>query len=170
MKGLLFFATLLLSFQTTASDAYSVYLIRHAEKDLIHEDKKNPPLLMCGLKRAINLTTLFKHIDLKDIYSTNFKRTKSTASPTAKSKDLKVEFYDPYDLESLFKIVKNNKRDVLIVGHNQTTNVLAGKLAGIELPIIPEDEYDRLYQVTVFPKGAKLQLIQQAFNCGGNTR
>jgi len=166
MKILLLITSLLFSFEIMASEAYSVYLIRHAEKNLMHEDKKNPPLLKCGSRRAANLAILFKNIDLKSVYSSNFNRTKSTATPTAKSKSLEVELYDPYDLDNIFKIVKENKRDVLIVGHNSTTNVLAGKLAGVELPIIPENEYDRLYQVTIFPKGSKLQLIQQAFNCG----
>lgn len=171
MKVTLVVFALLLSFQSIASAAdvpYTVYLMRHAEKDTNHADKKNPPLTTCGQKRAENLVHFFKHIDFKKVYSTDFTRTKSTATLTAKSKGLDVEIYDPHNLEIIQKEVLANKQDVLIVGHNQTIYVLAAMLAGLEPEIIDGAEYDRLYQVTMFTNASKFQLFQQTFKCDEN--
>lgn len=168
MKVVFMVIGLLFSMQTIASSAdepYTVYLMRHAEKDIDHQDRKNPPLKKCGQKRAENLVTIFKHIDLKKVYSTDFRRTKSTATPTAKSKGLNVEIYDQYNLDIIFEEVLSDKQDVLIVGHNQTTNVLAAKLAGLESETVDGAEYDRLYQITLFANAAKYQLFQQSFKC-----
>jgi broad specificity phosphatase PhoE len=168
MKVALIIFGLLFSFQSIASatDApYTVYLMRHAEKDIHHPDRKNPPLQKCGQKRAENLVTFFKYIDLKKVYSTDFRRTKSTATPTAKSKGLNVEIYDQNNLDIVLAEILSNKQDVLIVGHNQTTYVLAAKLAELESEVIDGAEYDRLYQVTMFTNASKYQLFQQSFKC-----
>ena len=165
MKKIILLLALLSCIELLATAPYSVYLIRHTEKDLTHQDTKNPPLTACGVKRAQSLVTLFKDIDLTAVYSTNYIRTIASATPTAESKGLTISVYDPYNLNAMLSTAQQLKSDILIVGHNSTTNVLAGKLAGIELPIIPETEYDRLYQVTVFNGEAKLQLMHQVFRC-----
>ena len=165
MKALIVLIFIFLGVSVASADAYSIYLIRHAEKDLSDPGNKNPDLRLCGEERADRLATIFRNINLRSVYSTDFKRTQSTAKPTAVSKGLTVKAYDPYKLDALFKKLTAEKQDVLVVGHNQTTNVLAGKLAGISLEVIDEDEYDRLYQVVVTDGAAKFQLLQQAFQC-----
>ena len=148
-----------------ADEIYSVYLVRHAEKDVTDPDNDNPQLRSCGIDRARRLAGIFQSVDLKAVYSTNYARTQNTARPTADSKNIAVQTYDPSKLDVIVDQLATRKQDALVVGHSQTTNVLAGKLAGIELEDIDEEEYDRLYQVVIFNDSAKLQLLHQAFQC-----
>lgn len=154
-----------MSYQVTANDIYTVYLVRHADKDISDKTNRDPTLTICGEQRAKQLATMLKHIEINTIYSTDYKRTQATAAPVAQSKSLTVTSYNPRQLDSLTKEIMENKSNALIVGHNSTTNVVAGNLAGMALPVIDHDEYDRLYQVTITNSEAKLQIINQGFVC-----
>ena len=70
---------------------YTVYLIRHAEKDTHYLNKKNPPLNSCGIERSNQISHFFNNITLEEIYSTHYKRTNSTAAPIAKTKNIEVK-------------------------------------------------------------------------------
>ena len=61
----------------------SYYLIRHAEKNLMNPDNKNPHLIEQGKIRASNWKKIFKYISFDKIYSTNYSRTQETARPAA---------------------------------------------------------------------------------------
>jgi broad specificity phosphatase PhoE len=165
MKLIVFIISIFASCSLLADEMYSVYLVRHAEKDLSNPDNRNPELLPCGSDRSERLADILANVDLKAIYSTDFARTRSTAKPTANAKKLPVQIYDPYKLDVFSEQLAAKKQDALVVGHSNTTNVLAGKLAGIELEELDEEEYDRLYQVVVANGSAKLQLLHQAFRC-----
>lgn len=109
------------------------YLIRHAEKDRSDATNRNPNLNKIGLKRAENWKNYFKDIDLDAVYSTNYNRTQQTATPTAKSKNLKILSYDP---SSMFNddFQKNTLgKTVLIVGHSNTTPAFANKILKSEI-------------------------------------
>ena len=157
--------TFFMSPMTMASEPYSVYLIRHAEKELIDPTDKNPNLTPCGMQRAERLTTIMKNINLDVIYSSDYTRTRETARPIAKDKQLTEKIYAPDKLGQLAEIILANKKDALVVGHSDTTGVLAGMLAGIEVGEIDETKYDRLYQVVLYQRSAKLSLLHQAFKC-----
>ena len=165
MKTSLLLLLTLFCADVAAEDIYSVYLVRHAEKDLTDPDTKDPKLTSCGEERANRLSTIFKDVDLQAVYSTDFKRTQDTAKPTAVSKGLPISLYNPYELDNVINELVSEKKGVLVVGHSNTTNVLAGKLAGTDLEAIDEKEYDRLYHVVVTEDSAKLQLLHQAFKC-----
>lgn len=154
-----------ISTNVVADDSYTIYLVRHAEKDLSNLEERDPKLTACGVERAKKLVSLFSGIELNAVYSTDFIRTQNTAKPTANAKSLDVISYDPFNLKILHKQLMTNEHSALVVGHSQTTNALAGMLAGIELDVIDEKEYDRLYQVSISEKVAKFQLLAQAFQC-----
>jgi broad specificity phosphatase PhoE len=165
MKTIILLIVIFTSTSVFAQEMYTVYLVRHAEKDLSNPGNKNPKLLPCGTHRAESLAETFKDIDLKTVYSTNFERTRSTATPTAVAKNLEVQIYNPDQLGALYSLITDRKHNALIVGHSDTTNVLAGKLAGIVLAEIDEAEYDRLYQVVIAGGSANLQMLHQSFRC-----
>ena len=165
MKIIILLVSIFSYFDVAADETYSVYLVRHAEKDVTDPDNHDPQLRSCGIDRAERLASIFQSVDLKAVYSTDYARTQSTARPTADSKNLAVKTYDPVDLDVVFDRLITKKQDALVVGHSNTTNVLAGKLAGIELEDIDEEEYDRLYQVVLFDGSAELELLHQVFQC-----
>ncbi len=145
---------------------YSVYLVRHAEKDLFRGNSRNPPLTECGKARAKQLAVMLGDINLEAVYSSDFLRTVSTARPVAESKNIEVQLYDPRKLEEIYQILRARKQDALVVGHGNTTNVLAGMLTGLALEDIDESEYDRLYLAVINDDSAKLHLLHQGFACG----
>lgn len=108
------------------------YLIRHAEKDRTDPKNSDPELNQDGLGRAIRWAEVFDPIELDVIYSTNYKRTSMTAAPTSIKKDINVTYYDPNEIDVETFKEENLSKDVLIVGHSNTTPVMANKLLGYE--------------------------------------
>jgi broad specificity phosphatase PhoE len=126
------------------------YLIRHAEKERIDSSNKDPKLTEQGLKRAQKWSEIFQDIPLDAIYSTNYKRTMQTASPTAEAKQLNITTYDPNKMDlASFKKETSGKR-VLVVGHSNTTPALANTLLGnYKYQMISDDINGNLYIVTL---------------------
>ncbi len=60
----------------TNNEDFTIYLIRHAEKDLLSENQTNPPLTKCGVKRSDFFKDLFQETEIEKIYSTNYSRTR----------------------------------------------------------------------------------------------
>lgn len=169
MKKYFVIILLLFGFQAELSaqksnEIYTIYLVRHCEKDL-ESNNNDPTLTECGKKRADKLSSFFKDVDLDVIFSTDYDRTKSTAQPTAKVKGLEINLYDSQELEAFAKKLINCKKDVLVVGHSNTTGVLAGLLVGEEIGSFDLDIYNRVYQVVMYKDKGRLHLLHTAFEC-----
>ena len=147
------------------NEIFTVYLVRHAEKAAESSEPGNPPLSFCGQLRAGAIATALGDIPLEKIYSTPYLRTMNTAQPSAELHRLDIESYDPGDLEGFSKLLIGQGQDALVVGHSNTTPVLAGLLAGQSLEAFEEDIYDRLYQVVISGSQARLSLLHQSFYC-----
>ena len=125
------------------------YFIRHAEK-VQKSTNNNPDLTKKGKKRAVYWSEVFQHVNFDMIFSTNYKRTIATASPTAISKKLKIKLYDAKKLYSKDFKEKTRGKTILIVGHSNTTNAFANKVLGEEkYPQIDDSNNSNLYIVTV---------------------
>lgn len=97
------------------------YLIRHAEKDRSDNTNEDPNLIDKGKLRAKLWATYFKDKPLDAIYSTNYNRTKETATPTAKVHNLEIQQYTPDNMYSEAFQLATHGKTVLIVGHSNTT-------------------------------------------------
>jgi len=125
------------------------YLVRHAEKVL---DVKDPALTEAGAQRAQDLAERLDGVKLSKIYSTDTKRTRDTAQPTADAQGLNITIYDASDLEGFAKQITAEKGHILVVGHSNTTPDLAKHLGGqAGEPIVEATEYDRFYIVKRLP-------------------
>ena len=144
---------------------FTIYLVRHSEKDLFSNNSTDPPLTKCGKQRSENLSTFLKDIELGAIYSTNYTRTKSTALPTSISKNMVIKQYDAQDLESFSKLLIKNKQNALVVGHSNTTGVLAGLLVGQEIGAFDLNIYNRIYQVVIYNNQGRLHLLNTVLDC-----
>ena len=168
---MLFLGTsILLGFQSDldtqeSCKTFTIYLVRHAEKDLKSNNGGDPPLTKCGEERAEKLSVLLGDVHLDAVYSTDYARTRNTALPTAKSKELDILEYDASNLEAFAKLLVDKKEDALVVGHSNTTAVLAGLLVGEEQAGIDLDTYNRVYQVVMHKKRGRLHLLHTAFDC-----
>ena len=130
------------------------YLVRHAEK---LSDDKDPHLSEAGINRAKELGRTLSDVDLQAVYSTNYFRTKETVKDIASSSALLVEEYNPRDLAGFVANLKSkytNGEHVLIVGHSNSTPMLANELLNNEeYQKFDEKHYDNLILVVVPNKG-----------------
>ena len=149
------------------TDIVTIYLVRHAEKQLEASDNKNPPLTPCGEKRAQDLAFIFKDIPLSRVYSSNFERTLNTARPTASALGLEIEIYEPRELETFSKKLLDHSEDTLVVGHGPTTPALAELLSDKKLNVSMADKkrYDRIYQVVVANGAGRVHILHQTTRC-----
>ena len=137
---------------TDATASYKLYFTRHMEK--IPGDDHDPGLTSVGQRRADSLATFLADKSISAVYSTDYQRTRLTAGPTAKQENLVVTLYKPANLAVLIEKLQQNRQDVLIVGHSNTTPV-GVRLAGGEASNIDEDEYGQLFEVTIGLSGAQ---------------
>ncbi|MFD1095378.1 SixA phosphatase family protein [Salegentibacter chungangensis] len=136
------------------------YFIRHAEKDRSNPEEKDPVLTKAGEKRARNWAEVFKDVDLDMIYSSDFKRTKATAKPTAKAKGLKLKIYDTSNLNDQDFQEQTAGKTVLVVGHSNTTPQFVNLILGEEkYENIADDENGALFIVKELSDGKKTSQV-----------
>lgn len=162
MKYSLLFVLLLSTFTAQASDSFTIYLSRHAEKQA---EQKNPKLTICGTQRARQLATILEKVIIKSIYSTPYNRTMETAEPTAKQHGLTVTEYSPAKLALFAEELLKRKENALVVGHSNTTPQLSALLSELDVAEITEKEYRHLYQIQVSDSGKTLTLLTQPLTC-----
>ncbi|HCM46390.1 MAG TPA: histidine phosphatase family protein [Colwellia sp.] len=145
-----------------SNDNFSLYLVRHAEKET---ESKNPSLTQCGKKRAKQLATLLSTANIKSIYSTSYQRTMSTAVPLSRRQELAIKNYNPQQLEQFALHLKQHKENALIVGHSNTTPQLTQLLSGREVVGLGEKDYQTLYQVQFIAGESQLTKFKQPLAC-----
>jgi 2,3-bisphosphoglycerate-dependent phosphoglycerate mutase len=128
------------------------YLIRHAEKE--NDGTKNPHLSKKGLERVEKLKIFFANKKIDAVYSTDYWRTKETAIPIAEINSLSIELYNPDSLKIDSLIKKDKHKNVLIVGHSNTTPFLVNEILNeSKYQVISEDVYNEIFIVKVNRKG-----------------
>ena len=160
MKYLILFFFFCNSSIILSQEITTYYLIRHAEKNLINPDNKNPHLTEQGKIRATNWKNIFKHISFDKIYSTHYFRTQETARPTAEDKGIVVEKYNPKNLYKELLIEKNKGKKMLVVGHSNTTPALANILIGEDIyNSIDESIHGNLYIINIINNKVTYELL-----------
>jgi phosphohistidine phosphatase SixA len=131
-----------------------VFLVRHAER--ADDDPRDPTLTPDGNRRAEFLSALLAGAGITAIYSTDWRRTRLTASPLAAATGLPVRIYDPGDSASMATFTREILEEggrVLVVGHSNTVGPTVARLGGDPGTPMAEDEYDRLYLVVPAASG-----------------
>lgn len=140
------------------------YLIRHAEKDRTNPDDIDPELNQDGLGRAMHWAEILNDVALDAIYTTDFERTRMTAAPASVKQDITVQVYDPEELNIDQFIADNLGKNVLVVGHSNTTPDMVNKLIGEE-KYGPMDDTDNGSLFIVQQAGNKRTNMRLLFNC-----
>lgn len=150
MKNLfLFFGLILiLGACTSQNSPKTIYIVRHAEKQLEGND---PELAYVGGVRAKKLAQILQDQQIKHVFSTDFKRTRLTAEPTALAAGLEIQSYDPKNSEAFAEQLRGLEGNVLVVGHSNTVSQLANSFVGEgeKYADLTDLEYDFIYVVTL---------------------
>lgn len=157
-KFLLLFILLVSNVSFAQNTATAYYFIRHAEKV---DNSQNPDLSEIGLKRAEQWSLIFSEISFDGIYSTDYKRTIQTASPTANAKKIPIKVYNPknLDIESFKKETAGKK--ILIVGHSNSIPKFVNQITSKSTFNDIEDlTFGNLYIVTIIDGAIAFQLLK----------
>ena len=137
--------------QSANASETTIYLIRHAEKTA--DGSEDPALTARGRQRAVWYGAYFADKNLSALYSTDFRRTRATAEPVARITGLEIQSYDAGDLAATAERLRKLQGAILVVGHSNTTPVLAGLLCDKAMPPLDEQIYDNIYIVTIDNEG-----------------
>jgi len=150
-------ATLLAAWASAASADQVIFLVRHAERTptpagqpasaahgMLGED---PPLSAAGEQRAARLSAMLASADVKQIVTTEYKRTRQTAAPLAAKLKLTPVMAAAKDPDPIVARVNSTPGNVLIVGHSNTVPDLIRKLGVTEAVTIGDEDYDNLFVV-----------------------
>jgi phosphohistidine phosphatase SixA len=139
---------------------YTLYLVRHAEKETAAAS--DPGLTPAGVRRAQQLAAWLSAQDLAAVWSSNYRRTRDTASPLATQLDVEISIYDPRTTSELQHQLGVDQKNALVVGHSNTIPELAAALCDCTVEAMDETEYDRLYRLTVEAGQVRIDLLQQS--------
>lgn len=145
--SLLLAATLLMPALGTADTI--VYVTRHGEKA---DTSKDPALSARGQARARTIATILKQAGITQVFATATVRAQQTAQPTAAQAGVAIQTYDGKGTPIADKL-KTLSGNTLLVGHSNTIVDLVKQLGGTAEGPVPEEEFDRLYQVAIGADG-----------------
>jgi broad specificity phosphatase PhoE len=140
----------------SVEEATVVYVVRHAERADGSEDSQ---LSAAGEQRAQLLAELLRDARITHIHTTDFRRTRATAAPIAQATGLTPSLYDD-DLGALAARVRAQPGRHLVVGHSNTIPVIASALGGERGELVAQEEYDRLYILTLTERGTSTVMLR----------
>ncbi|MCP4499332.1 MAG: histidine phosphatase family protein [Deltaproteobacteria bacterium] len=158
MKKLFIYSFLLvvgISFLSGCNDAGPlVILVRHAEKV---DQSVDPELSKEGEKRAAQLASTLRDIDVSHLFCTHLKRTQQTLAPLEKAFAKKCQVLDAKDVVGLAEeLRKLDAKDIAVVaGHSNTLGLIAVSLGASEKELfyVDHDDYDGLFFLETTRKG-----------------
>jgi broad specificity phosphatase PhoE len=119
----------------------------------------DPPLSAAGHERAARLAAMLRSADIRNIFSTEYVRTRQTAAPIAEALRLEIVAISGRDPDALLAKVRQVRGNVLIVGH---ANTVPDLLKGLDIKddiTIADAEFDNLF-VVVRPEAGEPTLIR----------
>ncbi len=158
MLVLLFFSANAAAVDT--NNGFTLYLVRHAEKQL--DGSRDPVLTEAGKHRSEQLAKWFQSKDIEDIWSSDYRRTRDTATPLLKQAGLELSLYDPRDQSTLVEHLLDRQHNALVIGHSNTIPELARLLCECAIADMDESEHDRLIVIGVVDGVTNVSTLQQS--------
>ena len=137
----------------------TVILVRHAEK--AQDGTVNPPLSEEGTARAEELALLLGGAGVTHLFSSEYLRTQATLQPLADASGLEVLVRPAREMGPFLEELRRLPSGAVacVAGHSNTVPALVRGLGGDAAGSLEEDEYDKLFLVTLTGEGSStLQL------------
>lgn len=140
----------------------TIFLLRHAEKEVRDPADQDSDLSAAGLLRAQALRDYLQDTPVAAFFTTPYKRTQRTLSVLAQGRPL--QFYDAHDFTGLRARVLDDFRGktIVIVAHSNTLLPII-EAFGAKKPLqqIGENDYDNLFKLRVSRRGkASVQALK----------
>ncbi|MFD1875454.1 histidine phosphatase family protein [Hymenobacter bucti] len=142
----------------------TIYLVRHAEKDLT-PGLADPPLTPAGEARAQQLARLLAKHHPAALFTTDTRRTRATLAPLAQATGRTLEVYDAKNQAALSARLSQEfgGKTVVVVGHSNTLLPLLTALGVAPLPgEIRDEEYNYLFKVKL-RQGQPARLVMSRY-------
>jgi len=139
----------------------TIILVRHAEKDAAQAEMSgDPDLSAAGKERAERLAKIAGKYRPGAVFSSDTKRTRQTAEPTARRRHVEIQIYDPRKQADLVKQILNSKtKRFLIVGHSNTIPALVDILIKKDLfKDLDDNEYGTIYLIRI--RDSRVKTVQ----------
>ena len=144
---------------TISSCSQKIYVVRHAEKEIGGIDPNLSPI---GHDRSDALKTVLLDKKIKQIFSTNTKRTMQTATPLSNALNIPINKYEPVPDKKFVDSIQSTKKNTLFVGHSNTVDdIINGFLGEKKMKDLEDQTYNRLFIITV--KGKKKTFEEKSY-------
>lgn len=139
--------------QAQAQQVTTFILVRHAEK--AQDGSKDPSLSEEGNARAKRLDDLLNRTNIDAIYTTAYKRTRSTVEPIAQTKGVSILEYEPQRESAIDAMLKDHAgKTILVTGHSNTIPEIANWLTGTkQFKDFEDTDYGNVIIVSLVSKG-----------------
>ena len=129
----------------------TVFVVRHAEKG---PEVPDPALTEAGKHRAAELARVLGDAHLTALFVTEFKRTQETLAPLAAAKGITPTRLLARDVDALVAAIRALPpgSQAVVATHSNLIHVLVARLAGVVIPELTDQDYDRLVVVSMTGK------------------
>jgi broad specificity phosphatase PhoE len=134
-----------------------IYLVRHFEKQVSTKvTGSDVSLTELGQLQAQALAKLLLDRNITQIYSTDYKRTKQSASPIAKALNITIQTYNPNELAAFAEHLNSLESNILVLGHSNTTPELFALLKCYDV-ILNDGDYGDVFKVALNANNEQMQ-------------
>lgn len=148
----LFLSIISHTFGIALPNTTTIYIVRHAEKDISDPKNQNPELNEDGKLRAIALSEKLINQKIDVVFSSKFKRTKQTGQAVADHNGILIQEYDAQAYEELSNLIKSNykNKNILIIGHSNTVLEIIESF-GVSCPMLAltDSDYDYFFEIKI---------------------
>ncbi len=143
---------------------HTIFLVRNAETG---QGAQADELSPAGIQRAQCLAKMLKDAKIKQIYVTEAKRTQETATPLAKAQKITPAVHPAKDPNAQIRdLFYGRGGDILVVGDKDTLPFIIARLNAGTVPPIADNEYDRLFVLTITEGAATPVTTLRYCDCG----
>lgn len=141
------FVTMVSQLAAAQQGSRTVYVVRNAETASATADGLNPT----GQKRAQCLAATLRDSGIRQIFVSDVKATQQTAEGLASTLKIKASVVPARDSSTLVRDVlySAGNGNILVVGDHDTVPAIIARLQGGTAKPIAENEYDRMFVLTV---------------------
>jgi broad specificity phosphatase PhoE len=140
-----------------------IFVVRHAERAAVPASQTppsggmmadDPPLSPAGEERAARLASLLASAGIRQIFTSEYRRTRQTAAPLAGKLGITPVTVPAKEPDALVEQVRRATGNVLVVGHSNTVPDLLTRLGVAEKVTIGDNDYDNVFLVIRSSTGA----------------